>query len=142
MVKSNEPSQRQLRVGELVRHALVEAIARTNFRDPVLADCSVTVTEVSMSPDLRHAMAYVTPFGDGDTAVIVAALNRAAPYLRHQIADAVRLRFLPDLRFSEDKAFAYASRIDALLRRPDVARDLAVPVPPARRRRKSQQKDS
>lgn len=135
-MKGAEPSQRQLRVGELVRHALVDVIARANFRDPVLADVTVTITEVSMSPDLRHATAFVTPFGSGDAAAIVAALNRAASYLRHQIADAVRLRYLPDLRFTEDKTFAYASRIDELLRRPDVARDLVPPPPPSRRRRK------
>jgi ribosome-binding factor A len=106
----------------------MDVITRTNFRDPVLASSSVTVTEVSMSRDLRHATAFVTPFGAGDTTALVAALNRAAPYLRHQIADAVRLRLLPDLRFSEDKASAYASHIDELLRRPEVARDLAVPA--------------
>ncbi len=123
----------------------MDVITRTNFRDPVLAASSVTVTEVSISRDLRHATAFVTPFGAGDTKELVAALNRAAPYLRHQIADAIRLRLLPDLRFSEDKASAYASRIDELLRRPEVARDLAAPKdstatrPPRSRKTRSQE---
>jgi ribosome-binding factor A len=112
----------------------MDVIGRTNFRDSVLASCSVTVTEVSLSPDLRHATAFVTPFGMDNPDGLVAALNRAAPYLRHQIASELRLRLLPDLRFSEDKAHAYASRIDELLRRPEVARDIAAPAESAKAR--------
>jgi ribosome-binding factor A len=137
MQNPHEPSQRQLRVGEVVRHALVAALERAHFRDPVLAQSSVTVTEVRMSPDLRHATAFVVPFGQGDGAELVKALNRAAAFLRHQIAPSIQLRVLPDLHFREDVSFGHAARIDALLRSPEVARDLEPPAPPKPRRRRA-----
>ena len=138
MQNPHEPSQRQLRVGEVVRHALVVALERAHFRDPVLMDSSVTVTEVRMSPDLRHATAFIVPFGVGvDTAELVKALNRASAFLRHQIAPALKLRVMPDLHFREDESFGRAAKIDALLRSPAVARDLEPPAPnkPKPRRR-------
>jgi len=146
MQNPHEPSQRQLRVGEVVRHALVAALERAHFRDPVLAESSVTVTEVRMSPDLRHATAFIVPFGvGGDAAELVKALNRAAPYLRHQIAPALQLRVLPDLHFREDVSFGHAAKIDALLRSPAVLRDLEPPAPrkpkPRRRRTKGPKGD-
>lgn len=136
MQNPHEPSQRQLRVGEVVRHALVATLERAHFRDPVLATSAVTVTEVRMSPDLRHATAFIVPFGHGDAAELVKALNRAAAFLRHQIAPAVQLRVLPDLHFREDQSFSHAARIDALLRSPEVTRDLAPPPAPAKPRRR------
>lgn len=137
MQNPHEPSQRQLRVGEVVRHALAAAMERAHFRDPVLAESAVTVTEVRMSPDLRHATAFIVPFGQGgDAAELVKALNRAAAFLRHQIAPALQLRVLPDLHFRADESFGHAARIDALLRSPEVARDLAPPPKPRRRAKK------
>jgi len=138
MQNPHEPSQRQLRVGEVVRHALVTALERAHFRDPVLAESSVTVTEVRMSPDLRHATAFIVPFGatGGDATELVKALNRASPYLRHQIAPALQLRVLPDLHFREDESFGRAAKIDALLRSPAVMRDLEPPPTPKPRRRR------
>ena len=114
---SGAPSQRQLRVGEELRHALAWILERGEVRDPGLQGISVTVTEVQVSPDLRHATAYVLPLGGGaDTEQAVQALTRASPFLRRRMADAVRLRFVPSLAFSADNAFARATRIEDLLR--------------------------
>ena len=124
---SRPPSPRQLRVGEELRHALIEVLRRGGLRDPLLADAAVTVSEVRMSPDLRAATAFVAPFGGGDPAALVAALNRAAPFLRGRIAQAVKLRLAPTLSFSPDRSFEAAGRIEALLHDPAVARDLAAP---------------
>jgi ribosome-binding factor A len=121
------PSPRQLRVGEELRHALIDVLRRGGLRDPLLADAAVTVSEVRMSPDLRAATAFVAPFGGGDPAALVAALNRAAPFLRGRIAQAVKLRLAPTLSFSPDRSFEAAGRIEALLQDPAVARDLAAP---------------
>ena len=118
------PSQRQLRVGEELRHALAQIIERAHFRDPVLQDVSITFTEVRVSPDLKNATAFVTPLGGTGVAEVVAALRRAAPYFRGQIARAVKLRVVPALFFEADTSFDYASKIAGLLHRPDVARDL------------------
>ena len=118
------PSPRQLRVGEELRHALIDVLRRGGLRDPLLADRQVTVSEVRMSPDLRAATAFVVPFGGGDAAALVAALNRAAPFLRGRIAQSVKLRLVPTLRFSPDRSFETAGRIDTLLQDPAVARDL------------------
>lgn len=116
--------QRQRRVGEEIRHALARIIERGHFRDPDLAGVSVTVTAVRMSPDLRHATAGVLRFGGGDTAAVVRALNRAAAYVRGQLAHEVRLRFAPELRFEEDTAFERAAELDRLFSSPAVVRDL------------------
>ncbi|MCW5731134.1 MAG: 30S ribosome-binding factor RbfA [Alphaproteobacteria bacterium] len=117
--------QRPLRVGEEVRHALAEILSRGDIRDPDLAGASVTVTEVRVSPDLKNATAYVMPLAGRNAEAIMAALERAAPYLRAQVARAVKLRHAPRIGFRLDTSFDQAGRIDAILRRPDVAADLA-----------------
>ena len=119
------PSQRQLRVGEEVRHVLSAIFARGEFRDPDLADVLVTVTEVRMSPDLKHATAFVTRLGRTDIEAKLPALKRAAPFFRGQIAHEMRLRVAPDVTFLADTALEYAMHINALLRAPGVAEDLA-----------------
>jgi len=121
------PSQRQLRVGEEIRHVLVEVLARGDLRDPELQGVSITVTEVRMSPDLKHGTAYVMPLGGGNIAVVVKALKRAARFLRGEVARAVRLRVAPEITFAADRSFEEAGRIEAALRRPEVQRDLATP---------------
>ena len=113
-------SQRQLRVGEMLRHALSAILNRGDLRDPDLAGKSVTVTEVRMSPDLRNATVFVQPLGGGDATKVIAALGRAAPFLKRQVAEEVELRYVPSLSFTADTSFDYASRIDALLK--DVSR--------------------
>lgn len=115
-LRSGAPSQRQLRVGEEVRHALARVLERGNIRDPGLAGVSVTVTEVRVSPDLRNATAFVVPLGGGETEPVLAALNRARPYLRRAIGQAVKLRSVPDLKFEADASFDTAARIDSLLK--------------------------
>ena len=120
-------SQRQLRVGELVRHALAEVLTRGELRDPALLDARVTVSEVRMSPDLKHALCFVMPLGGGETKPVMEGLARSAPWLGGQVARRVALRFAPRLRFELDKSFEEAARIDRLLRRPDVAKDLERP---------------
>lgn len=119
------PSQRQLRVGELVRHALSEVLLRGDVRDPELQTASITVTEARMSPDLRLATVYFVPLGGGDAGPIRAALERSRPFLRARVAEAVDLKFAPDLRFAVDTSFEEARRVDAILHSPQVARDLA-----------------
>ncbi len=118
------PSQRQLRAGELVRHALAEVLTREEIHDPELAAASITVSEVRLSPDLRQATCYVMPLAGRDQAAIVAALNRNARWLGAQVAQRVQIKYAPKLRFREDDSFDRAGQIDALLRRDDVARDL------------------
>lgn len=118
------PSQRMLRVAEEVRHALSAVLARGDFRDPELAGAHITVTEVRASPDLRHMTAFVSGLGRDVPPEQFAALRRAAPYLRREVAHAVRLRHAPDLHFQPDTALDYAMRIDAALKQPEVARDL------------------
>ena len=118
------PSQRQLRVAEEVRHALSAVFSREEFRDPDLQGLHVTVTEVRASPDLKHMTAFVSGLGRELPGPVFAALKRAAPFLRAQVARAVRLKFAPELHFQPDTALDYAMRIDAVLRRPEVARDL------------------
>ncbi|UEM20965.1 30S ribosome-binding factor RbfA [Skermanella mucosa] len=118
------PSQRQLRVGEELRHALAEVLRRGDFRDPDLQNLNVTVTEVRISPDLRNATAFITPLGGGHSDETVAALRRAAAFFRSQIARAVKLRYVPTLSFEADTSFEYADHINRLLHDPEVARDL------------------
>lgn len=121
---SKPPSQRQLRVGEELRHIIAALIERGEFRDPDLQGRAITVTEVRISPDLRNATVFVVPLGGGDPAPVLAGLKRAKSYLRHEIGQAVQLRAVPDLSFQADTSFDEASRIDDLLRSPEVARDL------------------
>lgn len=118
------PSQRQLRVGEEIRHALALIFERGDFRDPDLASAHVTVTEVRASPDLRHMTVFVTPLGGGDAAPLLAALKRATPFLRGQVAKAVRTKYTPDLVFRADTTIDSAARIEALFHAPEVRRDL------------------
>lgn len=103
---------------------LAGIFTRHEFRDPELAGAEVTVTEVRTSPDLRHATAFVARLGRSDVAALLPALRRAAPYLRTQLAHAVRLKFAPELTFQPDTALDYASHVDELLHSPEVARDL------------------
>lgn len=123
------PSQRQRRVAEEVRHALAALFERRDFRDPDLASAHVTVTEVRASPDLKHMTAFVSGLGRDLPPEQMAALKRAAPFLRTQVARAVRLKFAPDLHFQTDTALDYAMQIDRAMRQPAVARDLAGPAP-------------
>jgi ribosome-binding factor A len=118
------PTQRQLRVGELIRHAMAEMLARGDVHDPVLEGHLITVPEVRMSADLRLATIYIMPLGGRDESEVVAALDRHKRYLRGEIAHRVNLKFAPDIRFRIDERFDEADRIDKLLRSPDVARDL------------------
>lgn len=126
------PTQRQLRAGELVRHALVEILREEDIHDEDLEGVSLTVTEVRCSPDLRHATVFIEPLGagliEGDKEAFVGpaieALNRHAKFLRGVLGRRIDMKFTPDLRFLHDESFNEASRIDALLARPDVARDL------------------
>ncbi|SRR5258708_1815638 len=118
------PGQRQLRVGEELRHALVRVLVEGHLRDPDLVAAQLTVTEVRMSPDLRNATVFFTPFGGGEGAALLKALKRAAVYLRAELARRVQLRYAPDLRFELDQRFDEVSRIETLLRSPAVARDL------------------
>jgi ribosome-binding factor A len=124
------PSQRQLRVGEEIRHALVRIIGSGRLRDPEIAEVSVTVTEVRVSPDLRAATAFVTPFGGGDTAKVVEALSRAAGFLQRELAAEIELRLIPKLSFAPDTSFQRADAIERILADPKVARDLGPDAKP------------
>ena len=118
------PTQRQLRVGEEIRHLLAAIFARDEIRDPALAGERVTVAEVRVSPDLKNATAFVSRLGRTDVASLLPALGRAAPFLRGELAKELRLRVVPRLSFQPDTAIEYAMHVDALLRTPEVARDL------------------
>ena len=117
-------SQRQLRVGELVRHAIAEMLTRGDVHDPVIEGHLITVPEVRMSPDLKLATIYVMPLGGRDVKPVLDALERNKRFLRGEIAHRVNLKFAPDIRFRVDDRFAEAERIDRLLRSPEVRRDL------------------
>jgi ribosome-binding factor A len=123
-VSAKAPTQRQLRVGEEIRHVLAGIFARAEVRDPELHDVLITVTEVRIGPDLRRATVFVTRLGRSDIDQKLNALRRAAPFLRAQLAKALRLRVAPDLSFQADTSIDYAMHVDELLRAPDVARDL------------------
>jgi ribosome-binding factor A len=118
------PTQRQLRVGEELRHVLANVFEKGVIRDPGLAGVSVTVTEVRAGADLRTATVFVVPLGGGDADTMLSALTRARPFLRRRIAEEVRLKFVPDLVFRLDPSFDEAQHIERLLRDPAVARDL------------------
>lgn len=119
------PSQRQLRVGELIRHELAAIFSRGEVADPAVEGSGVTVTEVEMSPDLRLATVYVRPFQAESGERLIEALGRHRRYIRGLLSPRLELKFMPDLRFRIDTAADYAERIDRLLRDPAVARDLA-----------------
>jgi ribosome-binding factor A len=122
------PSQRQLRAGELVRRALADIIGRGTIQDPDLIDKAVTISEVRVSPDMRHATCYVAPLGGSltgeDSDRLVAALTRVKSFLRGQLAKEVTFKYLPDLAFAADTSFDKAEAVDRLLHSPEVARDL------------------
>jgi ribosome-binding factor A len=121
---TGEPSQRALRVGELVRHAMADMLTRGAVHDPVIEGHVITVPEVRMSPDLRLATIYVMPLGGRDLDEVVAALDRNKKYLRGEIGRHVNLKFAPEIRFRIDERFAEAERIEKILRTPEVRRDL------------------
>lgn len=121
------PSQRQLRAGELVRHALVDILSREELRDPGLQGVSVTIGEVRCSPDLKHANIFVTPLGDSDPKhqeALTAALNRASKFLRGRLAREIDMKYTPELHFLTDDSYDAASAMDRLLDSPQVQRDL------------------
>lgn len=126
------PSQRQLRAGELIRHALVEILREEEIHDPALEGVSVTITEVRLSPDLKHATCFVEPLGAGVAAApvagheseIVRALNEHARFLRGQLGRHIDMKFTPDLRFRHDESFDAANRMDRLFNDPRVRADL------------------
>ena len=118
------PSQRALRVGEVIRHALAEMFARGEVRDEVLASHIITVPEVRTSPDMRLATAYVMPLGGHDIGPVLEALERNRRFIRGEIARRINLRYAPEIRFRRDETFEEASRIEALLRSEKVRQDL------------------
>ena len=118
------PGQRQLRVGEEIRHLLADLLERGNMRDPDLREASITVTSVDVSPDLRNATAFVMPLGGHDEKRLMAAMRRAAPWFRARVGERAGLRYAPEIRFELDRTFDEADRIGTLLRRHDVARDI------------------
>ena len=117
-------SQRQLRVGELIRHELADMLTRGDIHDPVIQAHLITVPEVRMSPDLRLATIYVMPLGGRDVEKVIEALDRNKRYVRGEIARRVNLKFAPEIRFRVDERFDEAERIEKLLRTPAVQRDL------------------
>lgn len=121
------PSQRQLRAGELIRHALTDVLAREDFHDPVLERAMITVGEVRCSPDLRHANVFVAPLGD-DTEegrnALAEALNGVAGFLRGRLGKQIAMKFTPKLNFIADRSYDEATAIDRLLDSPHVKQDL------------------
>lgn len=124
--RAKAPSQRQLQVGEELRHILAQVLDRAELHDPAVQNTPITVTEVRASPDLKSATAFVVPLGGdaGGTDRVLEGLNRAAPYLRRILAAKVRLRHTPRIKFLADRSFDEARHIEGLLRDPAVARDL------------------
>src|ERR1700754_4205901 len=119
------PSQRQLRVGEMLRHAISQILTRDEIRDPDLEGVSVTITQVKPSPDMRHATVFCEPLGGQHADRIIIALNRHKAFIRGQMGHMIEMKFTPELRFVEDHSFAEAQRIENLLKTERVARDLA-----------------
>ncbi|KRE06329.1 ribosome-binding factor A [Bosea sp. Root381] len=118
------PSQRQLRIGEVIRHALAEMLSRGDIHDDVLAKHVVTVPEVRLSSDLKLATCFIMPLGGGDAKPVLKALNDHKRYIRGEIAHRVNLKFAPDIRFLQDESFAEAERVDAILHSEKVRQDL------------------
>jgi ribosome-binding factor A len=123
------PSQRQLRAGELIRHALVEVLRQEEISDPSLSGVSLTVTEVRLSPDLKHAICFVEVLGAGVTGAkttdVLGALNHASKFLRGRLARIIDMKFTPDLKFFHDESFNSAAAMDRLFDNPRVQADLA-----------------
>lgn len=126
-LQAGEPSQRQLRAGELIRHTLVDVLAREELRDPDLQNQIITLGEVRCSPDLRHANVFCAPLGKADPEsieAVAAALNRAAGFLRGRLGRQIDMKFTPQLHFIPDHSYNDASEMDAVFRRAEVSRDL------------------
>lgn len=123
------PSQRQLRAGELVRHALVDIFREEEIADPALHGVSVTVTEARVSPDLRHAIVFVEPLGGVDYPAVVTALNKHAKFIRGRLGRLIDMRFTPELKFLHDESFNEAARMNRLFEDPRVRRDLTPDTP-------------
>jgi ribosome-binding factor A len=121
------PTQRQLRVGEMLRHALADILRRGEIRDPDLAGVSVTITQVKPSPDMRHATVFCEPLGGKNAKEVIAALNRHKGFLRGEMGHQIELKFTPELRFVEDESFAEAQKIETILKSQRVQRDLSAP---------------
>jgi ribosome-binding factor A len=119
------PSQRQLRVGEALRHALAEVLRENEIRDPDLEGVSVTITQIKPSPDMRYATVFCEPLGGENATTVIAALNRHKGFLRGEMGHLITMKFTPDLRFVEDESFAEAQKIEAILKSERVSRDLA-----------------
>ncbi len=122
--QGGEPSQRMLRVGELIRHALSDLLSRGVVTDPALEGHVITVPDVRMSPDLKLATAYVMPLGGRDVTAVLDALDRNRKLLRTEVAHRISMKFAPDLRFKVDRSFDYGAKIDAILDSPKVRQDL------------------
>lgn len=118
------PSQRQLRAGELMRHALVEILREEEFTDEALVGVSVTITEIRMSPDLRHAICFIEPLGGENAEAVVKALSQHAKFLRGRLGKSIDMKFTPELKFLHDESFNEATRIGALFDNPKVRQDL------------------
>jgi ribosome-binding factor A len=118
-------SQRQLRVGEMLRHALADILRQNDIRDPDLLGVSVTITQVKPSPDMRYATVYCEPLGGGNAREVIAALNRHKGFLRGEMGHRIATKFTPELRFVEDESFAEAQKIEDILKSERVSRDVA-----------------
>jgi ribosome-binding factor A len=123
------PTQRQLRAGELVRKALVDIFREEEINDPILAGVSVTVTEVRVNPDLRHATVFVEPLGGENAEEVTKALNRHSRFIRGHLGRSIELRFTPDLHFRHDESFTEAARMTRLFDDPRVRQDLTPDEP-------------
>ncbi|MFZ3325574.1 MAG: 30S ribosome-binding factor RbfA [Methylocella sp.] len=123
--QGGEPSQRMLRVAELIRHTMAELLVRSAIGDPVLESQAITILEVRMSPDLKLATIFVMPLGGNNIAEVLVTLDRHKKVLRGEIARRINLRFAPEIRFKADPSFDYGAKIDALLELPEVKRDLS-----------------
>ncbi|WP_300575977.1 30S ribosome-binding factor RbfA [Phenylobacterium sp.] len=121
------PSQRQLRAGELVRHALVEILREEDLDDPALSGAPVTITEVRVSPDLRHAVCFIQPLGGENAPEVVAAMNRASKFFRGRLGRMIDLRATPELKFLHDETFDAAEHMSRLFEDPKVRQDLDAP---------------
>lgn len=122
---SSAPSQRMLRVGEQVRSAITQVLQRGEVRDDLIERTVISISEVRMSPDLKIATAFVTPLGVADHDIVIEALNRHAKYIRGRLGPHLRqMKYMPEVRFRDDTSFDNYKKIDALLRSPEVQRDL------------------
>jgi ribosome-binding factor A len=124
-----ERTQRQLKAGEVIRRALVDILAREAFRDPVLQDVSVTISEVRASPDFQHAIVFAAPLGGENIEAVIDGLNRCAPFLRGRLGKELTMRSTPTLKFAIDTTFEAASEMQELLARPEILRDLIGDTP-------------